>query len=87
MQGLLSGEEMNNLRGLNFRDETLWRGRMLAFTYAIRATVYELGLWLAALLIAHHVADWWPGHRLAPAVARSVCAFECSWPITRTGKG
>jgi hypothetical protein len=60
---------MNKFQGLNFRDETLWRGRMLGFTYVIRATLTELGGWLAALVIAYEVAALWPRYNFVLAVA------------------
>jgi hypothetical protein len=64
---------MNRVHGLNFRDETLWRGRMLAFTYAIRGALTELGGWLAALVIAYQLDPFWPGHQLVLCVGLVMC--------------
>jgi hypothetical protein len=36
----------------NYADETVWRGRILGFAYAMRATVFELGVWMSLLCIA-----------------------------------
>lgn len=60
---------MNKWAGLNFRNETLWRGRMLASTYLIRGTLYEIGGWIAALLIAFQVAGTWPQYNFILPIA------------------
>jgi hypothetical protein len=60
---------MNKMQGLNFRDEALWRGRMLAFTFALRGILTELGGWLAALVIAYQLDPLWPRYRVVACVA------------------
>jgi hypothetical protein len=45
----------------NFGDEILWRGRMLAFSYVIRATLFEFGFWIALLYLAVLYSSHWEG--------------------------
>jgi hypothetical protein len=75
---------MPSLHGLNFRDETLWRGRMLAFTFAMRGIMSELGAWVAALVIAYQLDAIWPRYQLVTCVAavmlvRMVSAHFDDW--------
>jgi hypothetical protein len=37
----------------NFRDEVVWRGHMLAFSYVIRATIHEIAAWAAGVLFVY----------------------------------
>jgi hypothetical protein len=50
-------------------DDTLWRGRLLASSYALRAVLTELGAWLAALVIAYQLDPKWPRYHLVLALA------------------
>ena len=38
--------------GAYFRDETIWRGRMIEFACDLKATLYELGFWAGAMYVA-----------------------------------
>jgi hypothetical protein len=38
--------------GAYFRDETIWRGRMIVFACDLKATLYELGFWAGAMYVA-----------------------------------
>ena len=61
---------MNRFHGMNFRDETEWRGLMLGGAYAIRGLLTELGAWLAALVFAYQFDLKWPRfHFIACAAA------------------
>lgn len=38
---------------LNFRDETVWRGRMLSHVHATRSALYEIGGLFAAIVLVY----------------------------------
>ena len=38
--------------GAYFRDETIWRGRMIEFACDLKATLYELGFWAGVMYVA-----------------------------------
>jgi hypothetical protein len=54
---------------LNLEDDPVWRARRLKASYALRATLTELGAWLAALTIADRLDPRWPRYHLVLAVA------------------
>jgi hypothetical protein len=44
-------------------------GRLLISSYALKATLTELGCWLAALVIAYQLDPKWPRYHLVLAIA------------------
>ncbi len=42
-----------------FRDETVWRGRMLAAMCELRRAVFELGFWVSAMYLGFSASKWW----------------------------
>ena len=60
---------MSKLQELNLQDETLWRGRVLARTFALRGMLTKLGAWLAALVIAFQLDPSWPRFHFVVCVA------------------
>ena len=57
--------------GVYFRDETIWRGRVAAFTCDLKAALYELGFWVGLLYVAAYVSPKWEFVPLA--VGTAVC--------------
>ena len=57
--------------GAYFRDETIWRGRVAAFTCHLKAALYELGFWVGLLYVAAYVSLRWEFVPLA--VGTAVC--------------
>src|SRR6516225_1199569 len=57
--------------GAYFRDETIWRGRVAAFTCDLKAALYELGFWVGLLYVAAYVSLKWEFVPLA--VGTAVC--------------
>jgi hypothetical protein len=57
--------------GAYFRDETIWRGRVAAFTCDLKAALYELGFWVGLLYVAAYVSLRWEFVPLA--VGTAVC--------------
>ncbi len=55
--------------GAYFRDETLWRGKMVALASELRATLYELGFWMAALYVGFAASNWYEGAPLFVGLA------------------
>lgn len=47
------------LPGAYFRDEAIWRGRMIAFACDLKALLFELGFWVGAMYLAYPVSKWW----------------------------
>src|SRR6185436_569281 len=45
-------EEDIMVPGAYFRDETIWRGRMIEFACDLKATLYELGFWAGVMYVA-----------------------------------
>jgi hypothetical protein len=62
-------DQMKKMEDLNLQDETQWRGRLLASSYALRGLLTELGGWLAALVIAYQLDPKWPRYHLVLAIA------------------
>ena len=74
---------------LNFKDETIWRGLVLARTFALRGMLTELGAWLAALVIAVQLDPYWPRFHLVVCVAavmlvRMISAHYDDWKKLRS---
>jgi hypothetical protein len=57
--------------GVYFRNETIWRGRVAAFTCDLKAALYELGFWVGLLYVAAYVSPKWEFVPLA--VGTAVC--------------
>jgi hypothetical protein len=55
----LLGGKMEVTKYAYFRDEIIWRGRMIVFTHGLTATLYELGAWVAAILGAYAISGKW----------------------------
>jgi hypothetical protein len=66
---------MNEWEGFNFRNETLWRGRMLASTYVIRNALLEIGGWIGALVFAAYfdAGRLWANYNFAAIIALIMC--------------
>jgi hypothetical protein len=45
--------------GAYFRDEVIWRGRVIAFMSELRCALFELGFWLGAMYLAFAVSGPW----------------------------
>jgi hypothetical protein len=70
---------------LNFRDETVWRGRMLSHVHAIRCTLFEIGGWFAAIQVAYQFADYklWVISIATAACFRMFGGAWDSWRLVR----
>ncbi len=55
--------------GAYFRDEAIWRGRVIAFTSDLKAALYELGFWIGAMYLAFPLSKWFEGAPLVVGVA------------------
>jgi hypothetical protein len=50
--GIQQEEQEMVVPGAYFRDETIWRGRIIGFACDLKATLYELGFWAGAMYVA-----------------------------------
>ena len=57
--------------GAYFRDEMIWRGRMIVFTRELRGPIYELGFWIGAMYLGFAASNLWPAAPLR--VGAAVC--------------
>jgi len=46
------------VRGAYFRNEVIWRGRVIAFTCELKSTLYEFGAWGSAMYLASSTSRW-----------------------------
>jgi hypothetical protein len=61
------------IQGAYFRDETIWRGRMLTVVSELRRAVFELGFWVSGMFLSFAVAKWWAD---APVVFGAVAGVR-----------
>ena len=63
---------------LNFRDETVWRGRMLSHVHATRSALYEIGGWFAAIVLVY---QWTQEQAWVIGIAAAACVrmFGGAW--------
>jgi hypothetical protein len=47
------------VHGAYFRDETIWRGRMLTVVCELRRAIFELGFWVSGMYLSFAIAKWW----------------------------
>jgi hypothetical protein len=47
------------VQGAYFRDDTIWRGRMLTVVCELRRTILELGFWISGMFVSFAAARWW----------------------------
>jgi len=48
-----------SVQGAYFRDETIWRARLLMVVYELRRAIFELGFWLSGMYLSFAVSKWW----------------------------
>jgi len=58
-----------------FRDETIWRGRVIALTHGLKTTLYEIGFWIGAMYLAFPLTKWWT----APLVVGGVFCLRMAF--------
>ena len=63
----------------NFRDEVVWRGHMLAFSYVIRATLHEISAWAAAVLFVYLLVPKFTWVAALVVAARMSYAYVQDW--------
>jgi len=47
------------VQGTYFRDDTIWRGRMLTVVCELRRAIFELGFWLSGMFLSFAATKWW----------------------------
>jgi hypothetical protein len=47
------------VQGAYFRDETIWRGRMLSVVSELRRAIFELGFWVSGMFLIFAISKWW----------------------------
>lgn len=63
----------------NFRDEVVWRGHMLAFSYVIRATLHEIGAWASGVLFVYLLVPKFTWVAALVVAARMSYAYVQDW--------
>jgi hypothetical protein len=58
--------------GAYFRNEVIWRGRVIAFMYELKGTLYEFGAWGGAMYVAFAASKWLGSY---PMIALGAVAF------------
>jgi hypothetical protein len=47
------------VQGAYFRDDTIWRGRMLTVMCELSRAIFELGFWLSGMYVSFAATRWW----------------------------
>jgi hypothetical protein len=67
-----TGAKMS-IQGAYFRDETIWRARLLTVAYELRRAIFELGFWVSGMYLSFAVSKWWAD---APVVFGAVACVR-----------
>ena len=67
------------LRNTIFRDEVVWRGHMLAFSYVIRVTLHEIAAWAAGVLFVYLLLPKFTWVAALVVAARMSYAYVQDW--------
>jgi hypothetical protein len=47
------------VQGAYFRDDTIWRGRVLTVVRELRRATFELGFWVSGMFLSFAATRWW----------------------------
>jgi hypothetical protein len=47
------------VQGAYFRDDTIWRGRMLTVVCELRRAIFEFGFWVSGMFVSFAATRWW----------------------------